>query len=88
MNDEDDLIEIPQCRVPLCTNPQGVFKNWPICIECMINTIRRFKLYMPGKTEEEIADFICFNIDRLINLEQDAIDRYGADYDRDTLDDE
>lgn len=61
-----------------------------MCEECMMNTVRRFHQcelelgIMEDRTEYWI-DFICENIDSMVEKEQEVIDKYGEDYDRNKL---
>lgn len=84
------LFSSKECKVPLCTNKQNKTLNWPICEECMMNTVKRFKQcelefgIIEDKTEYWI-DYICKNIDTMVKAEQEAIDERGKDYNRDIL---
>ena len=79
-------LQIKQCRVPLCTNFQEISQQWPMCRECMMSTIKRFKRFLPYKSDGELAEYICENIDSLIKSEEDVIRKRGVNYDRDELD--
>lgn len=81
-------MDILQCKVPLCTNHQDLVNEWPICTDCMVNSVKRFKHYLPNKSDTEIQSYIVAYIDKLVAIEQETINRRGANYDRDKLDEE
>ena len=86
--------KINECRLPTCTNEQH--EGLSICLECMINTVRRF-LFAEGTTPEidyftpnEFQkqrsiywwNYVIENIDDLVARETTVVLTYGADYDR------
>lgn len=91
------IISIKICKVPLCENEQYTNEKWMFCLECMVNTVRRFMIsegsfqetLNPTKEQMERAqhwiDFINKNWKTLVEEEKKNIKRRGVDYDRDKV---
>ena len=82
------------CEIPLCENPKDDKHKWPFCTSCMVNSVRRF-MYTEGTLKAQDAErakywinYFCENWESMVEKEKKIIDERGADYNRNTFNDD